>query len=76
MKQKKISPRQLPLLLHGRSPTSPLHLQHCHTFRLCTPCQAQELITIVRTAFWAAYALQVQIEGQYGRAVDEDVTLS
>ena len=51
----------------SRDPTSPPHLQQCHTFRLRTPCQAEELNTIVGTAFRAAYALQMQREGQEGR---------
>ena len=51
----------------ARDPTSPLHLQQCHTFRLRTPCQAEELNTIVGTAFRASYALQMQREGQVVR---------
>ena len=39
----------------ARDPTSPLHLQQCHTFRVTTPCQAEELNTIMGTAFRAAY---------------------
>ena len=42
----------------SRSTSSPPHIQQCHTFRLRTPCQAEELNTIVGTAFRAAYALQ------------------
>ena len=55
----------------ARDPTSPLHLQQCHTFRLRTPCQAEELNTIVGTAFRAAYALQMQREGQAVRRAGE-----
>ena len=55
----------------ARHPTSPLHLQQCHTFRLRTPCQAEELNAIVGTAFRAAYALQIQREGQEVRRVGE-----
>ena len=54
-----------------RDPTSPLHLQQCHTFRLRTPCQAEELNTIVGTAFRAAYALQMQREGQEVRRIGD-----
>ena len=46
----------------ARDPTSPLHLQQCHTFRLSTPRQAEELNTIVGTAFRVAYALQMERE--------------
>lgn len=35
-------------------------LQQCHTFRLRTPCQAEELNTLVGSAFRAAYALQME----------------
>ena len=55
----------------SRDPTSPPHLQQCHTFRLRTPCQAEELNTIVGTAFRAAYALQMQREGQEVRRIGE-----
>ena len=46
-------------------------LQQYHTFRLHTPCQAEELNAIVGTAFRAAYALQIQREGQVVRRVGE-----
>ena len=46
----------------ARDTASPLHLQQCHTFRLCTPYQAEELNTIVGTAFRAAYVLQLKRE--------------
>ena len=49
------------------SPNSPPHIQQCHTFRLRTPCQAEELNTIVGTAFRAAYTLQC-VQEQTGPA--------
>ena len=49
----------------SRSTSSPPHIQQCHTFRLRTPCQAEELNTIVGTAFRAAYAMQC-VQGQAG----------
>ena len=40
----------------AREPGSDHHLQQCHTFRLDTPHQAEELNTILGTAFRMAYA--------------------
>ena len=40
----------------ARHPTSQHQLQQCHTFRLKTPLQAEELNTILGTAFRMAYA--------------------
>ena len=40
----------------ARHPASEHHLQQCHTFRLDTPHQAEELNTILGTAFRMAYA--------------------
>ena len=40
----------------ARHPASQHHLQQCHTFRLNTPLQAEELNTILGTAFRMAYA--------------------
>ena len=40
----------------ARHPGSEHHLQQCHTFRLKTPQQAEELNTILGTAFRMAYA--------------------
>ena len=40
----------------ARDPASEHHLQQCHTFRLDTPHQAEELNTILGTAFRMAYA--------------------
>ena len=40
----------------SRHPYHPPHLQQCHTFRLKTPHQAEELNTILGTAFRMAYA--------------------
>ena len=43
----------------SRSPQQPPHQQQCHTFRLRTPCQAEELNTVVGEAFRTAYTMQV-----------------
>ena len=40
----------------ARHPASEHHIQQCHTFRLNTPHQAEELNTILGTAFRMAYA--------------------
>ena len=40
----------------ARHPASQYNLQQCHTFRLNTPHQAEELNTILGTAFRMAYA--------------------
>lgn len=40
----------------ARHPASQHQLQQCHTFRLKTPLQAEELNTILGTAFRMAYA--------------------
>ena len=46
----------------ARDSFSPSPLQQCHTFRLRTPCQAEELNSLVGEAFRAAYAIQMQKE--------------
>ena len=50
----------------SRSPQQPPHQQQCHTFRLRTPCQAEELNTVVGEAFRTAYTMQVVREQEAG----------
>ena len=40
----------------ARDPSSEYNIQQCHTFRLATPHQAEELNTVLGTAFRMAYA--------------------
>ena len=55
----------------ARESSSPPPLQQCHSFRLRTPCQAEELNSLVGAAFRAAYALQMQKDGATKRRVVE-----
>ena len=60
----------------SRETSAPPNQQLCHTFRLRTPCQAEELNNIVGTAFRVAYSRQVQREEEDRRPAERRMVSS